>query len=353
MIAGTDAREAGLSRATAARRGVAADPARTPRPSSRTLKAGGGTAIGAWLTRGRQLFAGRTRARSATRSCSPTGENESETPEELDAAVRDVRGRVPVRLPRRRHRLGGRRAAQDRLGAARHASTSSAEPEDLAADFAAMIERGDGQADRPTSRCGCGPRRAPRSRFVKQVVADDRGPHRPAAPTSTTATATTRPARGATRPATTTSRSRCPRGEVGDEMLAGRVSLVVDGEVGLGSRWSGRSGPTTRRCRRGSTARSRTTPGRRELADAIQEGLEARRAGDDSTGDAQASAARSSSPPRSATTPPLQAAGARSSTSRTPRPARCGCKRDVDARTTRWRSTLARPRPFACSGRTS
>ena len=48
------------------------------------------------------------------------GENQHETPEELDAVLADVRGALPVRLPRRRHRLGGQRAAPDRLDAARH-----------------------------------------------------------------------------------------------------------------------------------------------------------------------------------------------------------------------------------------
>ena len=41
------------------------------------------------------------------------------------------------------------------------------------------------------------------------------------------------------------------------------------------------SGPTRSRCRRASAARSRTTPVRRSWPRSIQEGLEARRAGDE------------------------------------------------------------------------
>ena len=51
-------------------------------------------------------------------------------------------------------------------------------------------------------------------------------------------------------------------GNVGDEMLAGRVTLIVDGEASRARRSSRRSGPTTQPCRPGSTGRSPTTPAR-------------------------------------------------------------------------------------------
>ena len=51
--------------------------------------------------------------------------------------------------------------------------------------------------------------------------------------------------------------------------------------------WSGRCGPTTRRCPPGSTRRSRTTPGRPSWPHAIQEGLEARKRGDEDTATAK------------------------------------------------------------------
>ena len=59
-----------------------------------------------------------------------------------------------------------------------------------------------------------------------------------------------------------------PAAATGEKMLAGRVSLVVPGAAAKRSRCSARAGswrcgPTTPRCRRGSTARSRTTPARR------------------------------------------------------------------------------------------
>ena len=66
-------------------------------------------------------------------------------------------GHVHLRLPRRRHRLAGRRAARDRLGAAGHASTSSPIPPTWP-----PTSRDDDRARwaRPwrTSRCGSGRR---------------------------------------------------------------------------------------------------------------------------------------------------------------------------------------------------
>ncbi|HEV2375138.1 MAG TPA: hypothetical protein VGS19_23640 [Streptosporangiaceae bacterium] len=53
--------------------------------------------------------------------------------------------------------------------------------------------------------------------------------------------------------------------EIGREMLAARVSLVASTASGpqiLGQGLSGRSGPTTRHCPRGSTATSPITPAR-------------------------------------------------------------------------------------------
>ena len=78
---------------------------------------------------------------------------------------------------------------------------------------------------------------------------------------------------------------------VGQEMLAARVSLVTRHAVrrrrssGRGS--SARYGPTTRRCPPRSTARVAHYTGQAELADAIQEGLEARKQGDEETATAK------------------------------------------------------------------
>ena len=73
----------------------------------RGLRANGGTAIGQWLRLAHRIF----------QSCPATlrhailltdGKNQHETPERARRGDRAVRGRVPLRLPWRRHRLGGR-----------------------------------------------------------------------------------------------------------------------------------------------------------------------------------------------------------------------------------------------------
>ena len=77
---------------------------------------------------------------------------------------------------------------------------------------------------------------------------------------------------------------------VGDEMLAARVSLVLSGPAARSHRPGAGQGDVDRRrwrCRRGSTARSRTTPARPSWRGAIQDGLEARKNGDLDTATAQ------------------------------------------------------------------
>ena len=100
----------------------------------------GGTAIGAWLSLADGLFED---APGAIRHAIllTDGQNQGRDGRAARRGARALRGALPVRLPRHRHGLGGRRAAADRLGAARDASTWSPSPSDLAADFTAMMER--------------------------------------------------------------------------------------------------------------------------------------------------------------------------------------------------------------------
>ena len=76
---------------------------------------------------------------------------------------------------------------------------------------------------------------------------------------------------------------RVPARAIGDEMLAGRVSLVVDGAGAPASRSSERSGPTTSALSTQINREVAHYTGQAELAAVIQEGLEARKAGDGDT----------------------------------------------------------------------
>ena len=102
------------------------------------------------------------------------------------------------------------------------------------------------------------------------------------APRSTREATTIRPGRGATRSRDYHVSIRVAPGQMGDEMLAGRVSLVVDGEVEsqalVKAIWTEDAQLTTRI----NPAVAHYT-GQAELAEAIQEGLEARKAGDEAT----------------------------------------------------------------------
>ena len=83
----------------------------------RAAQPGGGTAIGRWLHGGRDLLAPARVHPPRHPAHRRPGPDETRTTS--SAAVEPLRRRVPVRLPRRRHRLAGRGAAGDRLGAAR------------------------------------------------------------------------------------------------------------------------------------------------------------------------------------------------------------------------------------------
>ena len=88
-----------------------------------SLRPGGGTAIGQWLWLAHQMFTSHP-AQLRHAILLTDGKDEHESAEDLGTAHQPVRGGFQLRLPRRRHRLGGGRAPPDLHRAARHASTS-------------------------------------------------------------------------------------------------------------------------------------------------------------------------------------------------------------------------------------
>ena len=84
------------------------------------FRSDGGTAMGTWLTLAGRLFDSVPMLAQQHAILLTDGENHNETPEQLTSAIAGVDRQVPVRLPRRRRRLAGRRGAPDRPGPARH-----------------------------------------------------------------------------------------------------------------------------------------------------------------------------------------------------------------------------------------
>ena len=105
--------------------------------------------MGTWLTLAGRLFDSMPMLAQRHAILLTDGENHNETPEQLTARHRQGDRQVPVRLPRRRRRLAGRRGTPDRHGAARHASTSSPTPRRWPQVFAEMMQQsmGRGVAD--------------------------------------------------------------------------------------------------------------------------------------------------------------------------------------------------------------
>ena len=156
-----------------------------------------------------------------------------------------------------------------------------AEPDELEADFEAMIRTSMSRGVRRCPAAGVGaagqrgavrpPGRARRSRTS-----------RPRPRRSARWSASSRPARGATRAATTTWPCGCRVAPLGNERLAARVEVVVNDEVVAKSlvkaTWSADANLTTRI----DPAVAHYT-GQAQLADAIQKGLAAKAAGDERT----------------------------------------------------------------------
>jgi len=240
------------------------------------LKAGGGTAIGSWLTLARRLF-----ETASGRVCHAIlltdGENEHETPEQLDAVLASCEDRFQcdcrgVGTDWQVSEL--RRIASALLGTV----DIIADPADMASDFRSMVESAMGKATGSVSLRLWTPQGA-RVAYVRQV-----------APTIEDLTPRSVEVNALTADYPTGSwgeESRdyhvCiqvqPR-NLGEEMLAGRVSIVEADEVlsqGLiKAIWTDDQQLSTRINREVADY-----TGQAELAECIQEGLEARKAGDE------------------------------------------------------------------------
>jgi hypothetical protein len=242
------------------------------------LKAEGGTAIGTWLARANELF---STAPGAIRHAIllTDGRDEHESPEDLERVLADCKGSFQCDC----RGVGTDWEVQElrRISSALLGSVDIvAEPGDLEVDFQAMIEQAMGKSTGGVSLRLWTPQGA-NVAFVKQV-----------APTIEDLTE-----RGNSVDVMTAeyptgawgeeSRDyhlciKIPPREVGEEMLAGRVSLIVDGQTVtqalIKATWTDDEQLSTRINREVAHY-----TGQAELADAIQDGLEARKQGDEHT----------------------------------------------------------------------
>jgi von Willebrand factor type A C-terminal domain/von Willebrand factor type A domain len=242
------------------------------------LKAADGTAIGTWLALANELFSS---APDTIRHAIllTDGQNEHEAPEELERVLADCEGQFQCdcRGVGTDWEVGElRRVASTLLGTV----DIVAEPSELAADFQSMIERAMGKATNNVSLRLWTPQGASVA-YVKQV-----------APAIADLTARARPVDALTADYPTGAwgeESRdyhlCiqvqPR-NLGEEMLAGRFSLLVGEEV-VGQAlvravWTDDEQLSTRINREVAHY-----TGQAELAEVIQEGLQARKSGDEET----------------------------------------------------------------------
>lgn len=245
---------------------------------ARELRPGGGTAIGTWLALARDIF--RTRPGAIRHAILLTdGRNQSETSAHLDAVVESCVGHF---------QCDARGVGADwEVSELRRVSTALlgtvdliAQPDDMAADFEAMMTASMAKAVADATLRLWTPQGA-EVRFVKQVA--------PAIDDLTTKAVSTGPLTREYPLGAWGSESRdyhvCVRvtpGNVGDEMLAARASVVVAGQVVsqalVKAVWTDDEQLSTR-----INAEVAHYTGQAELAAVIQEGLEAKRVGDDDT----------------------------------------------------------------------
>ena len=194
--------------------------------------------------------------------------------------VRARRRRRPVhlRLPRRRHRLAGGRAARDRVGPARHRRhrrRSRRPRRRLPRDHGRRDGEDHGRPGAAALDAAHGPGE------VRQAGgADDRGPHRPPHRSPATCAATTRSGRGARRAATTTcASSSCPAWSARPPWprpgSASCAATRCSARATCSREWTDDTALSTR-ISRGVALYT----GQAELAEAIQEGLAAQERGD-------------------------------------------------------------------------
>jgi von Willebrand factor type A C-terminal domain/von Willebrand factor type A domain len=238
----------------------------------------GGTAMGQWLMLARDLLASRPSA-IAHAILLTDGSNESESREALESALAKCAGRFQCDC---RGVGTDWRVKELRMIASRLLGTVDivAEPAGLEADFRSMIEQAMSKATGDVSLRLWTPRGAGVA-FLKQV-----------APTIEDLTDRANPVDALTADYPTGAwgdESRdyhlcvhVPTKEIGEEMLAARVSMVVAGHVAsqalVRAIWTDDEQLSTRINREVAHY-----TGQAELADAIQEGLEARKQGDEHT----------------------------------------------------------------------
>ncbi len=242
------------------------------------LAAEGGTAIGSWLTLARQLF-DTVPGRVCHAILLTDGRNEHETVEQLDEAIAQCEGRFQCDC-----RGVGTDWQVSELRKISSALLGTVdiipEPAGLVDDFRGMMETAMGKATQAVSLRLWTPQGATVA-FVRQVA--------PTIAELTDRAVSVNPLTSDYPTGTWGEESRdyhvcirvTPR-NAGDEMLAGRVSLV-EGDTVLGQGlvkaiWTDDQALSTRINREVAHY-----TGQAELADAIQDGLEARKAGDEAT----------------------------------------------------------------------
>ena len=243
------------------------------------LEAGGGTAIGSWLTLARWLFGAPKPGRMCHAILLTDGSNEHETPEALGEAIASCEGRFQCDC----RGVGTdwevselKRIASTLLGTA----DIVADPADLAADFRSMMETAMGRATASVSLRVWTPQGA-RVAFLRQVA--------PTIEDLTDRAVEVDPLTADYPTGAWGDESRdyhvCVHvqpHEVGAEMLAARVSLLEGDQVLSQERvkaiWTDDQQLSTRINREVAHY-----TGQEELAECIQDGLEARRSGDSAT----------------------------------------------------------------------
>jgi len=241
----------------------------------RRLTAQGGTAIGSWLTLAGTLFATMP-GRSCHAILLTDGENQHESDEHLDGVLAELEGQFQCDC--RGVGTDWRVSELRRISSALLGSVDIiAKPEDMAEDFRALMQTAMGKATGDVALRLWTPQGASVA-FVRQVA--------PVIVDLTGRAVQVNPQTADYPTATWGSESRdyhvcinVPPGAVGDEMLAGRVSLVEGDETRaqalVKAMWTDDQQLSTRINREVAHY-----TGQAELAECIQEGLEARKEGD-------------------------------------------------------------------------
>ncbi len=261
-----------LARAGAATRAEAVEVARHLRPE-------GGTAISTWLDMARDVFAGHPEAIKLAYLLTD-GRNESEPAENLHAALQRCTGVF---------QCDARGVGSDWEVAELRLITSTllgevdiiAEPEEMDDDFRAFLERALGKAVADVRLRIWAPQGST-IKFLRQVAPSIDDLTSKAAPVNPLTSDFPTGSWGGDESRDYHLSVNVPPGKVGDEKLAARVSLVVDGQpvsqALVKAVWTDDHALSAR-----ISPQVAHYTGQAELASAIADGLEARKAGDDDT----------------------------------------------------------------------